>query len=82
MSQVCDRVEDRLKQLKDERRKLQLSDFAELELESNTVHRCLVDFEAKRWIEMRVPLGSVEGRKVVADVSVYIIDEGREEFEN
>ena len=84
MSQVCDRVYDRLRQLKDERRELRMADFADLELEGDTVYRCLQDLEAERLVteSIRPRLAAQGGRRVVADVFFYITDEGREQFEN
>jgi predicted ArsR family transcriptional regulator len=83
MSRIPDRVYGRLKQLKAERGELKMNHFADLGLEAGTIHRFLKDLEAEHLVEesFRPRYRAQEGRRMIADFSFYITDEGREEFE-
>jgi hypothetical protein len=82
MSKICDRVYDRLKQLKAEPGPLTEDYFAGLG-EVEEIHRCLEDFERHGLVkhEFDPAYVAIYGKRRMIRFWLYLTDEGREEFE-
>ncbi len=80
MSDLCDKFEDRLRELKDANRPLTIADFANLGLTGNGIAECARQFESRGIVEIITIHKTSRDSGGVDQVVIRITDQGKEDL--